>query len=380
MNSINRVNLALRHEIPDRIPLDLGGNQTGIHKIAYKNLINFLGFKDEIKIIDANQQLAQPSEEVLNYFNIDTRHVIQITELSLKKVNPGFIGYKDIWGITRGYRTNSKENIMYLEIIKNPLANFKLKDLSYYDWPDPLNKDLITFTNNKARELKQKTDFAVVSRSINGIFEQCWKMRGMENFLIDLISNKPFAERLLDIITDYVLEFCDAYLDKAGKYFDVIFIYDDIAMQNGPMLSPGIYKEMIKPRHKMILDKIHSKTHAKICYHSCGSIIKFIDDFIEIGVDFLNPVQLSAYGMDAFKLKSNYGEKIGFWGGGVDTQKIFPFGKPEDIINDVRKNIKTLMTNGGYIFNPIHCIQPDVPPENIIAAFKAAIDYGKYCK
>lgn len=377
MKPRERVLKSLYHTEPDRVPLDLGGTQTGIHADSYKKLIKYIGIKDEVKIIDINQQIAQVSEDILQFLDIDTRYVIDPIKIDLKEIRPGFIGYKDIWGVIRGERKDVKK-ILYLNIIEHPLANASLSDLDYYDWPNPENKKLFERAESESKRIRDNTQYAAVSRTIGVIFEPCWKMRGMGNFFIDLIQNKSFAEKLLDIMTEYQLKFCEGYLKNSGKYFDVIFTGDDIGMQNGPLISPKIYRELVKPRQKLIFDKIHSLTDAKICYHTCGSVIDFMDDFIEIGIDLINPLQLSAANMDANILKKKFGDKIGFWGGGVDTQNIFPFGSPSQVKEDVIWRMNILKKDGGFVFNTIHSIQPDVPPENIVEAFRAAKVFGEY--
>ncbi|MCL5072027.1 MAG: hypothetical protein M1308_14215 [Actinobacteria bacterium] len=348
MLSVERVKKALNHLEPDRIPIDLGGTQTGIHRIAYENLLEYFGRKEEIKIIDANQQLAQVSEYVLKEMEIDTRYVIDPVEIDYKEVKKGFIGYKDIWGVVRGEKKGKE--ILYLNIIENPLKDAKEEDIDHYDWPDPINNKLFERTFNTAKTIKETTNYAVVSRTIGVIFEACWKMRGMDNFFMDLLVNRNFAEKLLDIMTEYQIKFCEGYLKSSGKYFDVIFTGDDIGMQGGPIISPKIYRELIKPRQKMIFDKIHELTDAKICYHTCGAVSEFINDFIEIGIDFLNPVQLSAANMDAKDLKDRFGNKIGFWGGGVDSQSVFPFGSPEQVEEDVKWRIDIFKKGGRFCF------------------------------
>jgi uroporphyrinogen decarboxylase len=377
LKSSERINLSLNFLEPDKVPIDMGGTQTGIHRTAYENLLKYLGLEDEIKIIDVNQQLAKPSEEILKFLNIDTRYVIPCQNIELKEVKPGYIGYKDIWGVIRGDK-KEKKDILYFDIIENPLASAKINDLDYYDWPNPNDEKLFEYTKKEAKKLKESSGYAIVSKTVGVIFEACWKMRGMENFLIDLITDRPFAEKMLDIMTQYQVDYCEGYLKAAGEYLDVIFTGDDLGMQNGPIISPKIYRELIKPRQKIIFDKIHSLTKAKICYHTCGSVLDFIDDFIDVGIDFLNPVQTSALNMEPDILKSRFKNRIGFWGGGVDTQKVFPFGNRKDVIKDVKMRLKAFMPGGGFVFNSIHSIQPDVRAENIVAAFKTANDFGKY--
>jgi len=159
---------------------------------------------------------------------------------------------------------------------------------------------------------------------------------------------------------------------------DVIMIGDDLAGQRGPLFNPTIYRTLIKPRHKKLAQFIRSRTNAKIWYHTCGACTQFIPDLIDNGAQILNPVQVSAEGMDPGELKRRFGDRIAFWGGGVDAQHVLPRGTPEEVATDVRRNMRALMQGGGYVFNNVHNIQGEVPPENILALYDTAYECGAY--
>jgi uroporphyrinogen decarboxylase len=157
---------------------------------------------------------------------------------------------------------------------------------------------------------------------------------------------------------------------------DVHFAADDLAGQHGPLIAPALWRKIIKPRQARIIATIKAYTSAKVFYHTCGAATEFLDDLIEIGVDILNPVQVSAAGMETNALKKRYGDRLSFWGGGCDTQTILPFGTPAEVRAEVKRRLKDLSPGGGFVFNPVHNIQANVPPENIVAMFEEAYGYA----
>ena len=168
------------------------------------------------------------------------------------------------------------------------------------------------------------------------------------------------------------------FLDEVGDLVDVIMIGDDLAGQNGPLFRPELYRTIIKPRQKQLVQYIRSRTAAKIWYHTCGSCIPYIHDLIDNGVDILNPVQVSAKDMDPTALKTRFGDRLVFWGGSIDSQHVLPSASPETVREHVRRNIEAIKPKGGYVFNNVHNIQASVPPENIVALYDAAYEYGFY--
>jgi uroporphyrinogen decarboxylase len=210
-----------------------------------------------------------------------------------------------------------------------------------------------------------------------GVFEQSVAIRGNENFYVDLIANPKLATAIMDKMLEFYIGFWEEMLPIVGPYVQVIKVGDDLGMQNGPLISPDLYRSLIKPRERELISFIKKRTDAKIYFHSCGSVYEFIPDLIEIGVDVLNPIQVSAKDMVTKRLKQEFGERLSFWGA-VDTQQVLPFGSQEDVEAEVRKRIGDLAPGGGYILSSVHNIQAKVPPENIAAMFDAAFKYGEY--
>ena len=202
-------------------------------------------------------------------------------------------------------------------------------------------------------------------------------MRGYEDWYADVALNADLVGALMDAVLEFDLAVMEQALDLVGEDIDVILFGDDVTTQSGPMISPKSYRKLIRPRHERLFDFIHDRTDAKIMYHSCGSAYCFMEDFIDIGVDIINPVQVSAADMDTARLKAEFGDRISFWGG-IDTQSVLPHGTEEEVRAEVEKRIADLAPGGGYVLAPVHNIQPDVPPENIVAMCDHAKVVGTY--
>lgn len=380
--SRERLHAALNHQTPDRVPIDLGGNQTGIHKFAYQKLIDLLGLKEEIAIMDLVQQLAKPSEAVLQRLRVDTRYVNADGAESFKgqvvqRQRGGRLwhDFTDEFGITWSM---PEDHPYYFDISHSPLAGLSLKEIQ--DYPFPRGDDPSRFARVRARalELKRETPYAVVGGISGVVYEICWYMRGLENLFSDMIEQPEVFEYLIDHTLKFWMDWFGLYLKEVGDVLDVIMIGDDLAGQNGPLFSPRIYRSIIKPRQKQLVQFIKARTQAKIWYHSCGSIIEYIPDLLDNGVDILNPVQVSAKGMDPARLKREFGNRVSFWGGGVDSQKVLPRGTTAEVREQVREHLQAFMPGGGYVFNNVHNIQADVPAENVLAMYDAAWEFGKY--
>lgn len=257
-----------------------------------------------------------------------------------------------------------------------------MEALDAYHWPQPDPVEVNAQLGQLAKQLYENSDYALVGSAVigGGIFEQPARVMGLQNFLMALISEPAFADRLMETITDIYIESCNRYLDYVGPYIQVFTYWDDVAGQNGWLIRPELYRKLIKPKQKRLVEAIKKKTDAKLFYHSCGATRDLIPDLIEIGFDILNPVQVSAKGMDTKELKAQFGRDIVFWGGGVDTQHVLPFGKPQEVVDEVKRRIDDLAPGGGFVFAAVHNIQALVPPENIVAAFDTALEYGKYRK
>ncbi len=382
MTSRERLLAALNHCEPDRVPIDLGGNQTGIHRVAYGNLIRLLGLEEEIEIMDLVQQLAKPSEAVLRRLHVDTRYVWAQGAESFKggvvrRERGGRVwqDFTDEFGVTWSMPEDCPH---YFDISHSPLAGLSIEQIR--SWPFPKGDDPSRFAGLRERALriKRETEFAVVSGISGVVYEICWYMRGLENLFMDMVERPEVLETIIDRTLKFWMDWFRLFLDEVGDVVDVIMIGDDLAGQGGPLFSPGIYRGIVKPRQKKLVEYIKSRTGAKIWYHTCGSAVTYIPDLMENGIDILNPVQLSAKGMDPGQLKAAFGKRLSFWGGGVDSQGVLPRATPGEVRENVRRNVEALKKGGGYVFNNVHNIQADVPAENVLAMFDAALEYGRY--
>ena len=382
MNPRERVMLALNHKEPDRIAIDLGGSIcSSIHRKSYVELKKYLGMEvDEIKMADYIQQLPYLDEGLLERFEVDFR-MVQLPAATVPDLeifeDGDYWAFIDRWGSKLHM---PKDGGLYFDWVEFPIKETSMAALDRYQWPRPDPPDHIHQLQTQAKNLYENTDYALVGSGVigGGIFEQPARTMGLENFLVALLTDPKFADRFMEQVTEIYIESCNTYLDQIGKYLQVFTYWDDVNSQDGWLISPDIYRKMIKPKQRRLVEAIKKKTDAKLYYHGCGAAFDLIPDLIEIGFDIINPVQVSAAGMETQVLKKTYGEDIVFWGGGIDTQKILPFGTPAEVAEEVKQRIDDLAPQGGFVFAAVHNIQADVPPENIVAAFETALEYGKY--
>ncbi len=385
--SYERVKAALEHREPDRVPFDLGGTVlTGMNKAAYRNLRKYLGFPEvEIETYDAKQQLARINQDVLDRLMVDVRCVDPgqaRTSLATDLRREGdYHCYEDQWGIT--WRMPIEDGL-YFDMWKHPLGDAEsVADLEKYPWPDPTAPERFATMKQRAdRFVYEEKKAYILGRHAAGLFEVALWMRGFENFLVDLAANPGFAHALLDIITDLKMRYWEKALETVGENVLIVSEADDIATQRGPIMSMEMYREFIAPQHRRMFEHIRSsaKSRVYIFYHSCGAIKDLIPQLIDEGIDILNPVQVSAEGMDTRELKRLYGRDITFWGGGVDTQHVLPRGTPQQVRDEVRGRIEDLAPGGGFVFNPVHNVQGDVPPQNYMAMWETLQEYGAYAR
>jgi uroporphyrinogen decarboxylase len=381
MNSRERVRLALNHQEPDRIPIDMGGSiiSSITHK-AYVDLKQYLGMPlDQPTMLDYVQQLPYVDEALMERFGVDFR-LVQLpaaTAPGLSIFEEGnYYAFIDRWGSKLHM---PKDNGLYFDWVDFPVKDTNMTSLDNYQWPTPDPKEHILKLRAQAEYLYHNTDYALVGSAVigGGIFEQPARTMGLPNFLMALVSEPEFADRLMDKITDIYIESCNNYLDEVGQYIDVFTYWDDVCTQDGWLISPRTYRKVIKPKQKRLVEAIKKKTNAKLFYHSCGATYDLVPDLIDLGFDILNPVQVSAQGMDTRRLKAAYGKDITFWGS-VDTQQVLPFGTPEQVVDEVKHRIDDLAPGGGFVFAAVHNIQAYTPPANIVAMFDTALSYGKY--
>ncbi len=381
MTSRQRLLAALAHQAPDRIPIDLGGNQTGIHKLAYQALLEYWGLAEPIEIMDAVQQLARPSEAVLERFHVDTRYIAAGAASDYKgaivtRTRDGRLWHDltDEFGVTWSM---PDDHPYYMDISHHPLAGATIGDLDAYPFPKGDDPGRFVGLRQRAEELRQ-TPYAVVSGISGVVYEICWYLRGLEQWFMDMLTQPEFCEALLDRTLRFWMDWFRAFLDEVGNLVNVIMIGDDLAGQKGPLFQPDFYRRVVRPRQRKLVQYVRSRTVAKIWYHTCGACAGYIPDLLENGIDILNPVQISAAGMAPAVLKTRFGDRLVFWGGAIDAQHVLPTASPETVREEVRKNLEVWKPGGGYVFNNVHNIQAGVPPQNIVALFEAAYEFGFY--
>jgi uroporphyrinogen decarboxylase len=386
MNSRERILTALNHKEPDRVPYDLGGTVvTGIQAKAYSRLRKYLGLPEkEVVIIDILQQLAQVDDDVMDRLGVDLRNISPRStasfKIELKVTSDGRYSYfHDEYQI--GWRM-PVDGGMYYDMFDHPLSGDITPDMvDIYTLPDPLDPSRFDGLRDAATKVLEQEKRALVIGNISaGIFELYLWTRGFKDGYTDWAGNPELAKKMLRKYTDLQLAYWERMFDvMKGIPIDVVQMADDLAGQNAVLISPNSYRKLLKPLHKEMFDYIHSRSDAKIFFHSCGAVRKLIPDLIEVGVDILNPVQVSAANMDSAELKREFGKAICFWGGGVDTQNAFDENHtPDEVRADVRKRLDDFMPGGGFVFNTVHNIQGNVPPQNIMAMWDTLEKYGRY--
>ncbi|MDD4479138.1 MAG: uroporphyrinogen decarboxylase family protein [Mesotoga sp.] len=402
MTSRERIIEALNHREADRVPVDLGGmRSTGIHAMAYRRLKEYMGLPDRpVKIFDVFQQLALVEEEVRRRVHSDV--------VELKRLDGGFNTRIDKWkeydmfedggryllpdgfdSVTMpdGSRAIVREGRIVAIMPKGGFyfdgKHFPLADTHDRKAIDEavrpgISDGEIAFLKDQLRELKSSTDCAVMGTFGGNFLEAGHSYFGYQEFMERMVTDRPLVEYFLDrLLEKYTIEL-ERYLFEVGGDIDLIQIGDDYGTQENTQISPRIFRSLFKPRLKALCDFIHSKRPGLFIFlHSCGSVYPFIGDFIEAGVQVLNPVQTNAKNMDPAILKREFGGEIVLWGGGCDTQHLLLFGTLEEIEEDVRRRIDILAPGGGFVFASIHNIQMEIPPEKILRLFDTAYEYGR---
>ena len=381
MNSRERALKALNHQEPDRVPFDLGGTGLStIHVTAYQNLRRFLDMPAlEPRVTHVAEQLVAVDEDLAECLQTDFRPVLPGLSSSFRyrfREEGVYESFIDEWGI--GWR-KPKDGGFYYDMYHHPLAAASsLDEFRTYPFPDPLDDQRFVTLREQAEAAVARGKAAVLAGPSAGIAEVYSWLRGYEQYYIDLALNPDYVACMLDRLVDYKCAFWERALDEVGDLVDVVVEADDLAGQKRLLMAPTTYRRLIKPRHRRLFSFIKEQAPVKLFYHSCGAVRPLIPDLIEAGIDILNPVQISAEGMDLGELKQKYGQDLVFWGGGVDTQRILNTGTPKAVKESVRRNIQALVPGGGFVFAAVHDIQSDVPPENIVAMWEAWSEYGVY--
>ena len=382
--SRRRVEMALSHQEPDRVPYDLGGSiLTGIHVQAYRRLREHLGLPEKpITIEDPIQQLALVDQDVKDRLGVDVYGLNPGLPRGFSmnaRSEEGYDKLTDEWGI-EWWRP--QDGGLYHDMRVHPLAGIEqVGELVRFRCPDPLDPGRFEGMAARAKELIEEKQVAyILGRNAAGILETAMWLRGIESFYRDLIRNLPLAEALLDLVCENKLAYWIKALETVGPNVMMVSEADDLCGQERLLISPELYRRVIKPRHTRLFQGIkqHAKTGVKVFYHCCGAVFEVIEDLLESGIDILNPVQVSAAGMDTAVLKQRFGDRLVFYGGGVDTQRVLPCSTEQQVRDEVRRRIEDLAPGGGFIFTTVHNIQADVPPRNIMAMWETLREYGVY--
>jgi len=413
MTSRERVRKAINHKVPDRIPLDLGSTLvTGIQASTYAKLRKALCLEGRpVKIADPFQMLAEVDMEVREKLGIDTIGLWLPTNIFGFK-NENWKPWKLFDGTEvlvpeKFVTTEDAEGNIYIypqgdtkapPCAKMPKGGYYFdvivrqepvdeKELNPEEWVRQqcsiFSEETLRYLEEISNKLYKNTDLCIVGEFIDASFGDIAfvpgpsvkypkGIRDPKFWYMAHIEYPSYIKEIFELQCEIALRNLELSYEAVGDKIDVIMLSGtDFGTQNGPFISPDMYREFYKPFHKKVNDWVHQHTSWKTFYHSCGSIVEFLDDFVEAGVDILNPVQTSAKGMDPKMLKEKYGDKLVFWGGGVDTQKTLPFGSPDEVKEQVKERCRIFGEGGGYVFSAIHNIQSKVPVENLLAMFEA---------
>jgi len=410
MNSRERVLTALNHQEPDRVPVDLSGHRSsGMAAIAYARLRDYLGLpKKPIRVYDIPQQLAVVDEDVLELFGAD---VIEMgrgfalrdedwADWVLPDGTPCQVPAwcrpereADRWVIRSPQGrviAHMPDGVLYFEQTYYPFAE---EEPDHDAIPDILGESMWTgiaappgplasgpekyqILAEGARALRQRTDRAIVGLFGGNLMEMGQFLYRHDNFYLLLAGEPARAHDFLEKVTEMHLENLEKFLGAVGPYIDIVLFGDDLGMQTGPQISPRMYREFFKPRHERLWKHAKELAPVKVMLHCCGGVRPLLPDLIDAGLDAINPVQISARGMDARGLKADFGGDITFWGGGCDTQWTLPFATPEEVRRHVKEQVESLHPGGGFVFQQVHNILADVPPPNVVAMYEAVHQYA----
>ncbi len=404
MTPRERVLAALNHQQPDRVPIDFGGHRSsGIAAIAYGKLRQALGLEPRpIRVYDPIQQLAIIDEDVLDRFGVDTIELgrqfahedehwadwtlpdgsaCQMPVWATPQREEGRWVLKSQGGRVVGQMPDGaiyfeQTNWPFLEdddLDRLPEAMAECMWVAMRTPPGPLvagkfgDRAMVEGANG----LRERTDRAILALFGGNLLEIGQFLYRNDKFLMLLAGNPGRAHEFLDRLLQIHLENLEKFLGLVGPYIDVILFGDDLGMQTGPQVSPAMYREFFKPRHARMWRRAKELAEVKVNLHCCGGVRELLPELIDAGLDAINPVQISCKGMDPRELKAKFGDKLTFWGGGCDTHGVLSRGTPEEVRRHVKQQVAILSPGGGFVFQQVHNVLADVPPENVIAMLDA---------
>ncbi len=410
MNSRERVLAAINHQEPDGLPLDLSATpSSGISAIAYHKLLQKMGVEKPTLVYDVVQQLAQPDESILDQFHVDAIDIgrafndqpsdwadFTLPEGPTVKFPAWFKPVQTEDGAWDAYAPDGtriatmplganffdQTCFPYLDGypadysgLDTAMGHVLWSGLVHSPWDHASEPGFWDDLRARALHLRATSDRALMIVVGCNLFEWGTFLRRIDNFLADLVTTPAAVEGLLDALMERHLATLENVCNAVGDVADIVRFGDDLGTDHGPFMSPKTYRALIKPRQRILTDyvKQHSQMHTFL--HSCGSIYKLLPDLIDAGFEIINPVQISSRDMEPEKLKAAFGKDVTFWGGGCDTRAVLNRGTPEEVKEHTRRNIETFAPGGGFVFNTVHNILPDVPPENILAMYEAVDEY-----
>ena len=378
MTPRERVVATLNHQEPDRVPLDLAtGGNSSVAPEAYANLARHYGIEPSGRLVPHMLRLSVVDERILQDLQIDTRPLYMSPVRNKVRTSslPGH--FYDDWGVL--WKEVDTGATVYREVAESPLSEAGSAELDDYPWwPDPHDPDRLAGLKQQVEHLYHDTDYALVAcPGFNGVWERAWFLCGFRRMMEGVAVEREFVHAVLRHILELNKAALGRFLDIVGPYIQVIKLTDDLGIQDGPMMSPRTYREVIQPYHKELFEFVKVRTRARIFQHSCGSVYRLLPDMLDAGLEVLNPVQVSARDMDTRRLKAEFGERLSFWGA-IDTQHVLPFGTPDDVRREVERRIADLAPGGGYVVAPVHNLQADVPVDNILTMYRHALEVGRY--
>ena len=412
MTKRERVLKSIGHVESDKIPIDLGSTpSSGISAVAYSNLLKYLGIKGSTRVYDVCQQVAQPEDTILQLFRVDVVDVGRTFNTGVNDWRPATLSngepalypawFRPVTHMDGSAEALSKDGKLlarmpsgatffdqvnfpwvdgypdHIDNLADDMAMVHWQAFAHSPWDRAGEQDFWKRLRENCTNLRQTTDYALMIVAGCNLFEWGTFLRRLDNFLMDLASDQASVERFLDAIMEIHIGTLRKICEAVGDVVEVLRFGDDLGTDSGPFMAPETYRKLFKPREKQLCEYVHRNSSMHTFLHSCGGISEFIPDLIEAGYEIVNPVQTNARGMEPSRLKRDFGKDITFWGGGVDTRTVLNKGSPQQVKDQVKKRLEVFAPGGGYVFNTVHNILPDVPPQNIIALFEAVEDFSR---
>jgi len=414
MTSRERILASVNHQTPDRVPIDLGATpSSGISAVAHSNLIRHLGWDSPTLVYDVVQQLAQPDDRLVEELGVDVLDIGRTFNLFPRDwretvlSNGGGAWYPswfapeengkggwDVYHDSGRMIATMPESATFFdqsyfpwadgypegrkameEALDEAMDHVLWAKLVHSPWDHAGEPDFFENLRERSTALRQSTDKALMVVCGCNLFEWGTFLRRMDNFLMDLYTDQENVALLMELLMERHMKSLEAVCRSVGDQADILRFGDDLGMDSGPFMGLDVYRELFHEHRKRLCSYVHDNSGMKTFLHTCGSIQQYIPSLIEEGMDIINPVQTNCLNMEPEGLKKEFGRDIVFWGGGMDPRTVLNGGSPEMVREEVRRRLDVFAPGGGFVFNNIHNIMPDVPPENILAMFDEVNNY-----